>query len=99
MTGSSAPAIADTPATIPVAVTALVNAGVLLATRIFGWDGELSTLVMGFSLAATNLALLIFLNRTTTTTAAPVVPKGTEVAIEGSTHTVTAEIPPQVDPA
>lgn len=89
----------DQPATIPTAALAFAGTigpalGYFLSIEPAG-TVILSALIMG----AAGLAVAIYLNKTTTSSSAPVVAKGTEVGIIGSTKTVTAEIPPQVGEA
>lgn len=84
----------DRPATIPVALAAVLATGVALVGYVAGFDDTLKVLVVAFGNAIIGFGTLIYLNRNTTSAAAPVVEAGTEVAIKGSDDTVIAQPTP-----
>lgn len=90
---------ADTPATIPVALGGVLSTGVAFFALFLPFlaDPVAQAATIAFGNALILAGVVIVLNRTTTSSTAPVVASGTPVAIEGTEHTVTAEIPPQVD--
>lgn len=84
----------DKPATIPVAAAAFVASigpalGYFLAIEPAG-----TVILSAFINGAGALALAIYLNKTTTSSNAPVVESGTEVGIIGSEDTVIAQPTP-----
>lgn len=85
---------ADQPATIPVAIAAVLSTGVALIGYVAGLDDTLKVLILAFGNSVIGLGTIIFLNARTTSSTAPVVQRGTEVAIEGSTDTVVVQPSP-----
>lgn len=87
---------ADQPATIPVALAGVLSTGVaffaLFAPFLQDPTAQAATIAFGNSLIVAGTA--IFLNRSTTSNTAPVVEKGTEVGIVGSSDTVVVQPTP-----
>lgn len=89
----------DQPASIPTAILAFAGTIAPLVGVVFSLTPETILALGAFIMGAAGLVVAWYLNRTTTSNTAPVVDKGTEVAIVGSNRTVTADIPPQVGTA
>jgi hypothetical protein len=90
---------ADQPATIPTAALAFAGTIAPLLGVILQLDQATIAVLSAFILGGAGLAVAIYLNKTTTSSNAPVVDAGTEVGIIGSDKTVTAEIPPAIGDA
>lgn len=84
----------DQPATIPVAAMTFA-ATIAPALGYFLGIEQAGILVLaGLINGAAGLAVALFLNRTTTSSTSPVVEKGTEVGIIGSSDTVVVQPTP-----
>jgi hypothetical protein len=84
----------DQPATLPVALGGVLSTGVALAAILFMLDPALQTAIIAFGNSIIFLSMVTFLNQRTTSSSAPVVEAGTEVAIRGSSDTVIAQPTP-----
>jgi hypothetical protein len=84
----------DRPATVPIALAGVVSTGVALFAILLNLDPALQTAIIAFGNALIVAGTTIYLNPRVTSVSAPVVPAGTEVAMIGSTDTVTVNPEP-----
>lgn len=85
----------DQPASIPLALATVLSTGVaLLALFIPSLDTAAQAVIIAFGNSLIALGVAIWLNKSTTSNTAPVLPVNTEVSVEGTTDKVKIETTP-----
>lgn len=86
----------DNPASLPVALAGFLSTGVAWAALFLPFlaDPTAQALTIAFGNAAIALGVAVFLNRSTTSSTAPVLDEGTPVAVTGTDDVVIVQPTP-----